>query len=426
MTEQSIGPGPFWATMTAFQPYFVSMGNPNLGIGAVRTQILSITEGIGPFTFASGESLNSVSLAFESYGTLNADKSNAILLFHALSGSQHAAGHNPSVPEANGHWTDECHAGWWDPFIGPGRALDTNRFFIICANYVGGCYGSTGPSSIDPATGLPYGSRFPHISVSDIVRSQARLLDVLGIQRLHAVIGPSTGGLACLHFATTFPERTGIVIPIATGIRTTVLNRIILLEQILAIETDPHFRGGEYYDRPEKPTLGLALARMISHKCFVHLDAIERRARRDVVQKEDHFAWYRVADQVESYMLHQGKKFVNRFDANTYLRICEMWSRFDPVEEGGAESLVELFGRSREAGHRYLVFSIDQDYCFYPEEQAALVRALKSAGVSAMHITVHSDKGHDSFLLEPELFTPHLSHLLGGTGQVLETLTELD
>ncbi len=380
--------------------------------GQVQTQFLSITDEAGPFPFASGDSLDSVTLAYETWGELNADRSNAILLFHALSGNQHAAGINPGVPGLDGRWTEDCHLGWWDAFIGPGRALDTDHFFIICANYVGGCYGSTGPASVNPATGHPWGSAFPHICVGDVVRSQARLLDALGIEKLHAVIGPSTGGLACLSFATLFPERTDLVVPIATGMRTTVLNRIFLLEQILAIETDPNFRGGEYYADGEAPSLGLALARMISHKCFVHLDAIERRARRDVVQADDHFAWYSVADQVESYMLHQGKKFVKRFDANTYLRICEMWSRFDPVREGGAETLPELLERSRAAGHRYLVFSIDQDYCFYPEEQAALVRALKEAGVSVMHLTVHSDKGHDSFLLEPELYTPHLNHLL--------------
>ncbi|MCP5541748.1 MAG: homoserine O-acetyltransferase [Akkermansiaceae bacterium] len=381
------------------------------GIGEIQTQFQVIGNG-EPFRFAAGGEIAAPTISYETYGSLNAEKSNAILLFHALSGSQHAAGYNPGDGDKPSPcWTEECHTGWWDAFIGPGRALDTDRFFVICANYLGGCYGSTGPASPDPATGKPYGPAFPHVGIRDVVRSQAMLLDALGIGRLHAVIGPSTGGLACLNFATTFPERVRFVVPVATGIRTTVLNRIILLEQILAIENDPHFRGGDYYDGPA-PQLGLTLARMISHKCFVHLDAIERRARRDVVQPEDHFTWYSVADQVESYMLHQGKKFVSRFDANTYLRICEMWSRFDPVREGDAEDLTDLFSRSAEHGHRYLVFSIDEDYCFYPEEQAALVRALKRAGVSAMHITVHSDKGHDSFLLEPELYTPHIDHLL--------------
>lgn len=376
--------------------------------GNVKTKLFNAEE---PFPFADGTTLPELQVAYETVGELNAAKDNAILIFHALSGSQHIAGINPSVPEAGRFWTEENHLGWWDHFVGPGKAIDTSRFFVICANYAGGCYGSTGPSSVNPETGKPYGAAFPHITINDIVRSQVLLLDHLGIDRLHAVIGPSTGGLACLNFATAFPERTRLVIPIATGCKTTVLNRIFLLEQIIAIENDPHFRGGDYYDS-EPPMLGLTLARVISHKCFVHLDAIERRARRDVIQPEDHFDWYRVYDQVESYMLHQGKKFVSRFDANTYLRICEMWSRFDPVAEGKAADSLELFQRSREHGHHYLVFSIDEDYCFYPEEQTALVASLKKAGVSNIHITVHSDRGHDSFLLEPQLYAPHLAHTL--------------
>ncbi|MCB1087169.1 MAG: alpha/beta fold hydrolase, partial [Verrucomicrobiae bacterium] len=188
------------------------MGHTKHGVGHVETQFQSITDDFGPFTFASGQTVDSLTIAYETYGTLNADRSNAILLFHALSGSQHAAGVNPDVPNIEGRWTPDCHQGWWDDFIGPGRALDTDRFCVICANYVGGCYGSTGPASINPATGLPWASDFPHISVNDVVRSQARLLDALGIAKLHAVIGPSTGGLACLNFATTMPERTGLVI----------------------------------------------------------------------------------------------------------------------------------------------------------------------------------------------------------------------
>ncbi len=376
----------------------------------VQTKFETIATPDDPFVFADGKALNHVEIAYESYGEANEAKDNVILLFHALSGNQHAAGYNPDVPETP-YWTEDCHAGWWDDFVGPGKALDTDKFQVICANYIGGCYGSTGPASKNPETGKPYASSFPHISVSDVVRSQILLLDKLGIGKLHAVIGPSTGGLAAINLATTFPERTSRVIPIATGVKTTVLNRIFLLEQILSIENDPHFRGGEYYDH-EPPELGLALSRMISHKCFVHLDAIERRANQTVKQPEDSFAWYKVHDHVESYMLHQGKKFTARFDANTYIRICEMWSRYDPVIEGKAADSVELFTRSREAGHQYLVFTIDEDYCFYPEEQANLVSQLQAAGIMPLYFTVHTDKGHDSFLLEPALYTPQIQALL--------------
>jgi len=387
-------------------------------IGQVETRIETIATPQDPFVFRSGASLDHVEIAYERYGELNADASNAILLFHAFSGSQHAAGINPGLP-GNPYWTPECVPGWWEPFVGPGKALDTDRYCIVCANYLGGCYGSTGPSSIDPATGRRYGSRFPHVSVADIVRSQAALLDRLGIQRLLAVVGPSTGGLGAVTFATLFPERVGLVIPIATGTKTTVLNRIFLLEQILAIENDPRFQGGEYYETGA-PETGLALARMISHKTFVHLDAIERRASKDVVHPEDRFSWYEAHDHVESYMLHQGKKFTDRFDANTYLRICEAWSRYDPVAEGGAADSAELFGRSLAAGHQYLVFSIDEDYCFYPEEQTALVEQLRQVGVPNLFLTVHSEKGHDSFLLEPDLYTPHIQMMLGNATRAME------
>jgi homoserine O-acetyltransferase/O-succinyltransferase len=378
---------------------------------AIRTQFFETGSPGDPLRLREGGELPGVRLAYETWGTLNADKSNAVLLFHALSGSHHAAGHNPEIEGVGGLWQEELHHGWWEDMIGPGKALDTDRHFIICANYLGGCYGSTGPSSIDPATGSPWGSRFPAVTAADQVEVCARLLDHLGIGVLHAVVGPSVGGLISLTFATRLPERVRHVIAIASGFKTTVLNRLILFEQILAIENDPYFNGGDYY-AGEAPLYGLALARMISHKTFVHLDSIERRARQDVVQADDVLAWYRVRDQFQSYMLHQGKKFVKRFDANTYLRIIDLWSRYDALAEGVAEKPADLFKRCRQAGQRWLVFSIDSDFCFYPEEQSELVGHLEKAKVDVMHITVHSEKGHDSFLLEPGLYTPHMAWLL--------------
>lgn len=366
-----------------------------------------------PFALRGGEILPEFTLAYETYGELNEARDNAILLFHALSASQHAAGFNPMVTEAGERWTEDCHLGWWEPFVGPGKALDTTKFCVICANYLGGCYGSSGPASLNPATGQPYGSSFPHVSVADVAESQRLLLRYLGVEKVHAAIGASIGGLITLCFATRYPEMVRLVVPIASGLNTTVLNRLILFEQILAIENDPHFNGGNYYDGPF-PEYGLALARMISHKTFVHLDTIENRARGEVKQPNDQLSWYRIRDNVESYILHQGKKFVRRFDANTYLRICEMWSTFDPRIEAEASSWADLFQRSRQAKHQYLVFTIDSDFCFFPEEQAALVDKLGDAEVSHMHITVHSKKGHDSFLVEPALYTPHLAYALEG------------
>ena len=383
------------------------------GIGETHTQFFTLATKEQPFTFDGGGTLTDAVLAYETYGQLNAEHDNAVLLFHALSGSQHAAGFTRTVPGVEERWTADCQQGWWNAYIGPGKAVDTTRYFVICANWLGGCYGTTGPASLDPETGKPYGSRFPSVRTSDVVRSQAMLLDHLGVKQLHAIIGSSVGGLLALNFATLFPERVRLVLPIATGPRTTVLTRLTLFEQVLAIENDPHFKGGDYYDG-SSPEYGMVLARMISHKTFVHLDAIENRARGEVKQNKDQLAWYKVGHNVESYMLHQGKKFVKRFDANTYLRIADMWLRFDPLRDAGVDSYEQLFERSRKAGHHYLIFSIDSDFCFYPEEQAELTAHLERANVSNMHITVHSSKGHDSFLLEPELYTPHLTYTLEG------------
>lgn len=379
---------------------------------ATRTKFFQIGSPAEPFRLREGGMLPGAVAAYETWGELNADKSNAIVLFHALSGSHHASGFNDGIEGVGALWQPELHEGWWESMIGPGKAIDTDRFFVVCSNYLGGCYGSTGPASIDPETGKPWGSRFPAVSAADQAQVIAELLDHLGIGQLHAVVGPSVGGLVATTFATRFPERVKNVIVIASGYKTTVLNKLILFEQILAIENDPHFQGGDYYDE-EPPLYGLVLARMISHKTFVHLDSIEKRARQDVVQPDDILSWYRVRDQFQSYMLHQGKKFVKRFDANTYLRIIDMWSRYDAAHEGDAETPEDLFGRSSAAGQRWLVFSIDSDFCFYPEEQGDLVGHLEAAKADVTYITVHSDKGHDSFLLEPSLYTPHISWLLG-------------
>ena len=191
--------------------------------------------------------LSEFTLAYETYGRLNADKSNVVLLFHALSGSQHAAGVCEQVPGTEDRWTEDCRAGWWGDFIGPGKALDTNKWFVVCVNFLGGCYGTSGPSSVNPATGKAFGASFPHVTINDVVRSQKLLLEHLGVEMVHAVIGVSTGGLMAINFATLYPDRVNVVIPIATGGRTTVLNRLIIFEQILAIENDPNFGNVHAY-----------------------------------------------------------------------------------------------------------------------------------------------------------------------------------
>lgn len=379
-------------------------------VGRVHTRFFAFADPRRPLCLRVGPKLARFTLAYEMYGRMNEAKSNVILLFHAMTGSQHAAGSNPHVPGLDGRWTEEMRLGWWDGFIGPGKALDTRQFCVICVNYLGGCYGSTGPASINPETGRRWGPAFPVLRMSDIVDSQMRLLDHLGVRRLHAVVGASIGGFLCLVTATRYPSRVRIVVPIGSGVETTVYQRILNFEQITAVEGDPNFKGGDYYQGP-RPDIGLALARRIAHKTFVSQDALRERARGEVVSHKPPYGWYEMNHPVESYMLHQGEKFVTRFDANTYLRIADAWQWFDLLAESGVKEAGALFNRCRR--QEFLVFSMDSDLSFHPAEQAKLVHLLKKSGVPVMWITVHSDKGHDAFLLEPRLFTPHLTQVFG-------------
>lgn len=358
---------------------------------------------------SGGQDLDSVTIAYETYGELNADKSNAILIFHALSGSQHVSGFNPEVPNTGTRWNPECQTGWWDDFVGLDKTVDTNRFFVICANYLGGCYGSTGPCSINPNTGKQYGGDFPHISFGDIVDSQIPLFDHLNIQQFHAVIGSSLGGMLSLNFATRYPERVRRVIPVACGLESTTLTRVHNLEQILAIENDPNYCNGHYYDGPA-PLRGLALARMISHKTFVSLQAMEARMTDKCEQEQDEFSWYKITTPLESYILHQGRKFLRRFDANTYLYLIAAWTNFNLARDFETDDYTVVF---KNCMHQdYLVFSIDSDCCFYPEEQEHLRDQLIASGITTNYITVSSDKGHDSFLLEPDLYSKPIKRML--------------
>ena len=266
-----------------------------------------------------------------------------------------------------------------------------------------------GPASINPETGTHWGPSFPVLRMSDIVDSQIKLLDHLGVPRLHAVVGASIGGFLSLLIATRYPERVQIVLPVGTGIETTIYQRIINFEQVNAIEADPNFRGGDYYGGAAA-RLGLALARRIAHKTFVSLDALRERARPTIVSQRPPYGWYEMNHAVESYMFHQGEKFVRRFDANTYLTSLThgngltSWPRPAPGISRTCSSA---------AGTRSFLFSVSIPISrFPPKEQAKLVQMLKRSRVPVMWITVHSDKGHDAFLLEPRLFTPDIQHLL--------------
>jgi homoserine O-acetyltransferase len=377
-----------------------------------ETRFAEIATPDRPFKFTDGGVLKHASLAYETYGRLNEQRTNAILLFHALSGSQHAAGKltKPPHPAIGCWWNEENHGGWWDAFIGPGKAVNTRKYFLICVNYIGGCYGSTGPWSINPETGERYGGSFPNPTMSDIVDTQVRLLDQLGIKKLMAVVGASLGGFGALDFAVRYPERVHCVIPVATGLRATVLTKAMNLEQIYAIEEDQNFRAGNYYDGAP-PNTGLTLARMISHKTFVSLSLMESRAKKEIRQPDDVLPGYKLQHQVESYILHQGRKFVKRFDANSYLRIVKMWQSFNLPEKVAGGDVTRTFKRCKH--QEWLLFSINSDVCFFPDEQLEIANALKANEMDYQHITVNSEKGHDSFLIEPDLYTPYISFKLG-------------
>lgn len=364
---------------------------------------------LGDFTFHSGETLPDIQLAYETYGTLNENKSNAILLFHALTGSHHAHGYNDNLPEAGTFWQPENHQGWWDRMIGPGKPLDTERFFIICANYLGSCYGSSGPTQTAP-DGEPWGSRFPLTDGNDQARAQIQLLDHFGIDRF-AIVAPSLGGMLALTLAALYPERVRSMVIIGAAHRPAINHKLEFFEQVLAIELDPAYRAGRY-PLSDPPNRGLALARIISHKLFVYQDGLEKRARKGICDSKGMLTWYQPSRNTESYMLHQGTKFAKRFDANAYIRIVNLWAGYDLPAFTGMADTDEVFRLYARHNIRFLLFSIDTDYCFTADAIEEFHQELTRNGVSSVHTRIQSEKGHDSFLLEPDLYADGLAEYL--------------
>ena len=376
----------------------------------MATNVRSHTLHLPEFTFDSGETLPNIQLAYETYGSLNADKSNAILLFHALTGSHHAHGHNDSLPEAGDFWQPENHEGWWDRMIGPGKPLDTERYFIVCINYLGSCYGSSGPASTAP-DGEPWGSRFPMVNANDQAKAQLAVMDHLSIDRF-AIVGPSLGGMLALTLTAHHPERVRSVVVIGVGYQPTINHKLEVFEQILAIELDPAYKEGRYA-LSAPPVKGLALARIISHKCFVNKRGLEKRARKGICDRKGMLTWYSPARNTESYMLHQGTKFAKRYDANSYIRIVNMWAGFDLAAFTGHKSVDSVFRIYAEHQIPFMLFAINTDFCFTAREISAFHRKLVKNGVEAQYKCIRSVKGHDSFLLEPELYEADLKRYLG-------------
>ena len=343
-----------------------------------------------PLRLESGATLSPLEIGYKTYGTLNETRTNAVLVCHALTGDQHAASVNPVTGRP----------GWWDAVIGAGLPLDPGQYFIIATNVIGGCMGSTGPASTNPKTNAPYGLSFPVITIADMVRAQAMLIEALGIETLFAVVGGSMGGMQVLQWAADYPEKLFSAVCVAAAPRHSAQNIAFHEVGRQAIMADPDWRGGAYVAAGVRPEKGLAVARMAAHITYLSEPALQRKFGREL--QRDGLSWGFDADfQVESYLRHQGTSFVDRFDANSYLYITRALDYFDmAAAHGGA--LAEAFGRAR--GVRFCVLSFSSDWLYPTAESRDIVRALNAAGCRASFAEIETDKGHDAFFLdEPQL-----------------------
>ena len=356
---------------------------PADSVGLVTPQRHTFTE---PLSLACGKQLPSYELVYETYGKLDASASNAVLICHALSGHHHAAGY---------HSMDERKPGWWDNCIGPGKAIDTNRFFVVSLNNLGGCHGSTGPSSIDPATGKSYGASFPVLTVEDWVHSQARLADVLGITQWAAVVGGSLGGMQALQWAISYPERIRHCVAIATAPKLSAQNIAFNEVARQAIITDPDFHNGDYAAFGVIPKRGLMLARMVGHITYLSDDSMGAKFGRDLRSDQLNYDLTSVEFEVESYLRYQGQEFSGRFDANTYLLMTKALDYFDPAGAHGGDLARTL----ADIKARCLVMSFTTDWRFSPARSRELVDALLAARKDVSYLEIEAAQGHDAFLL---------------------------
>jgi len=376
----------------------MSTQTPSQSVGTVEKQYFTFAAPSDELVLESGARLGPVTIAYETCGTMNAARDNAILVAHAFSGDSHVAGHYPGESGSE-------KAGWWDFMVGPGKGIDTNEYFVICPNILGSCMGSTGPGSTDPRTGEPYCLNFPMMTIGDIVTTQKILLDHLGISRLRAVIGGSVGGMQVLEWCVRYPEMVRAAVPIATTMRHSAL--AIAFNEIArqSIMADPNWNHGQYYNG-QKPNMGLAVARMVGHVTYLSDQAMRRKFGRRLQDKETFSFGFDADFQVESYLRHQGSKFVQRFDANSVLYITKAADYFDVVDR------IATSGPLNKDGHKikYLVISYTSDW-LYPTYQAKeLVHTLKRTGQDVSFCEIEADCGHDAFLIPDD----RLISLLGG------------
>jgi homoserine O-acetyltransferase len=356
-----------------------------------------------PLRLESGATLSPLEIGYQTYGALNADKSNAVLVCHALTGDQYLASTHPVTGKP----------GWWDRMVGPGLPLDPERYFIISTNVVGGCMGSSGPASVDPATGRPYGLAFPMITIADMVRAQAMLIEAMGIETLFAAIGGSMGGMQVLQWAADYPEKVFSAVCIAAAARHSAQNIAFHEVGRQAIMADPDWRGGAYELSGVRPEKGLAVARMAAHITYLSETALQRKFGREL--QRDGLSWGFDADfQVESYLRHQGASFVDRFDANSYLYITRALDYFDLAAQHGGV-LAQAFMKARHV--RFCVLSFSSDWLYSTSESRDIVRALNAAGCRASFAEITTDKGHDAFFLDEPAFDSALRGFLASAAE---------
>ncbi|MHC2146158.1 homoserine O-succinyltransferase MetX [Pseudomonas sp. PSXD-163] len=356
---------------------------PEDSVGLVTPQLAQFSE---PLALACGRSLATYELIYETYGTLNSAASNAVLICHALSGHHHAAGY---------HSPDDRKPGWWDSCIGPGKPIDTNRFFVVSLNNLGGCNGSTGPSSLNPLTGKPYGADFPVLTVQDWVHSQARLADRLGIQQWAAVVGGSLGGMQALQWTITYPDRVRHCLDIASAPKLSAQNIAFNEVARQAILTDPEFHGGSFQDQGVIPKRGLMLARMVGHITYLSDDSMGEKFGRELKSDKLNYDFHSVEFQVESYLRYQGEEFSGRFDANTYLLMTKALDYFDPAAAHGGDLAATLANVTAD----YCVMSFTTDWRFSPARSREIVDALIAARKNVCYLDIDSPYGHDAFLI---------------------------
>ncbi len=356
-----------------------------------------------PLTLQSGVTLSPVTLAYETYGTLNADRSNCVLVCHALTGDHFVASAHPITK----------NPGWWIDLVGPGKVIDTDKFFVVCSNVLGGCMGSTGPKEINPATGAPWGLTFPVITIRDMVQAQARLLDHLGVESLFCVLGGSMGAMQALEWAVRFPHRVFSAIPIAGSYRHSAQNIAFHEVGRQAIMADPDWAHGNYLAEGKKPKRGLAVARMAAHITYLSEVALHNKFGRRL-QNRDALTYGFEADfQVESYLRHQGSTFVERFDANSYLYITRALDYFDLQAESGGV-LAEAF---RGTPVRFCLISFSSDWLYPTDESKTIVHALNAVAANVSFVEVASQQGHDAFLLDEPEFHQTMEGFLAGAAE---------